>query len=120
MTMADMEKVPGGDLKHCMKMISIIPFLWRCYIELVIVKDHHGHLAAKMQGLAVSPVKALGRYPSYLGRGYRAHSVRPPSESRAFSAWPAISKSVIVSLPPHVVQLVRVAIFSLVRAARIA
>ena len=59
MTMADMEKVPGGDLKHCMKMISIIPFLWRCYIEPVIVKDHHGHLAAKMQGLAVSPVKAL-------------------------------------------------------------
>ena len=59
MTMADMEKVPSGDLKHCMKMISIIPFLWRCYIELVIVKDHHGHLAAKMQGLAVSPVKAL-------------------------------------------------------------
>ena len=57
--MADMEKVPGGDLKHCMKMISIIPFLWRCYIELVIVKDHHGHLAAKMQGLAISPVKAL-------------------------------------------------------------
>ena len=77
MTMADMEKVPGGDLKHCMKMISIIPFLWRCYIELVIVKDHHGHLAAKMQGLAVSPVKALASV-SPVG----ASDVQLPSHSK--------------------------------------
>ena len=74
MTMADMEKVPGGDLKHCMKMISIIPFLWRCYIELVIVKDHHGHLAAKMQGLAVSPVKALEEETNPFGKGGRVYS----------------------------------------------